>query len=109
MRCARPSPPSSPTALQAAAAAGKFAAMPDERSKAFFGTNCIYNPATSELLVEFTVYRIRLDPVTPSGRPYAYIYDGVPQAVADAFLDDRENGEFYNSDIRGIYSFTRIE
>jgi len=83
--------------------------MPNDRTKAFFGTNCIYNPATEELLVEFMVYRKSLDPLTPSGRPYTYIYDEVPEAVADAFLDDRQNGEFYNAFIRGIYAFTRIE
>jgi len=83
--------------------------MPDTRSKAFFGTNCIYNAVTEELLVEFTVYRKKLDPLTPSGRPYTYIYDDVPAAVAADFLDDKENGEFFNSDIRGLYDFTRIE
>jgi len=83
--------------------------MPDARSKAFFGTNCIYNTVTEELLVEFTVYRKKLDPVTPSGRPYVYIYDDVPEATADEFLDDKENGEFFNASIRGIYAFTRIE
>ena len=96
-------------ALHAAACRATIPAMPDARSKAFFGTNCIYNAATEELLVEFTVYRKKLDPVTPSGRPYVYIYDDVPEAIADEFLDDKENGEFYNESIRGIYDYTRIE
>lgn len=83
--------------------------MPDERPKAFFGPNCFYVAGTEELVVEFLVYRKRLWPLEPSGRPYIYKYDDVPEAVADAFLDDKENGEYYNSDIRGVYNYTRLE
>ena len=79
------------------------------RPKAFFGPNCFYVAATEELVVEFTVYRQRLAPLTPAGRPYIYRYDDVPEAVADTFLDDLENGEYYNSDIRGEYPYTRLE
>jgi hypothetical protein len=35
------------------------------------------------------------------------MYHSVPQAVADAFLDDNCNGEYYNIVIRDHYTFTR--
>jgi len=67
-----------------------------------------YNAATGKLLVVFNVYRKRLTPFYPSGRPYVYRYNDVPEAVADTWLDDAGNGEYYNASIRGVYSFTRI-
>lgn len=82
--------------------------MTTTRAKAFFSDGCTYDAANEQLTVEFTVYRKRVNPQTPSGRPYKYIYDEVPISISEAFLNDNENGEFYNSDIRSEYDFTRI-
>lgn len=67
-----------------------------------------YDAATEQLTVTFTVFRKRVAPLIPSGKPYAYRYDDVPEAVADTWLDDEGNGEYYNSTIRNAYDFTRL-
>mgnify|MGYP004454369159 CR=1 FL=1 len=83
--------------------------MPALRPKAFFTDGCSYDAATEKLTVEFTVFRKRVFPLNPSGKPYKYIYDEIPLATSEAFLNDAENGEYYNASIRGLYTFTRIE
>jgi len=66
-----------------------------------------YNAATKLLSVGFTVYRKSVAPLSPSGKPYRYHYFNVPVAVADTFILDRENGEYYNANIRGKFAFYR--
>ena len=83
--------------------------MPNERPKAFFSDGCFYDAATEILHVEFTVYRKRLAPLTPSGRPYIYEYEEVPLAISEAFLNDDEDGTFYNAYIRAEYEFNRLQ
>ncbi len=78
------------------------------RSKMAYDPDCTYDAATQVLTVIWTVFRKGVAPLKPSGRPYEYTYTNVPEAVADSFLDDRGNGEYYNAVIRGHYTFTRI-
>ena len=83
--------------------------MADDRPKAFYSDGCTYDAANEILHVEFTVFRKRLAPLTPSGRPYIYEYEEVPLAIAEEFLNDEEDGTFYNELIRDEYDFTRIQ
>ncbi len=85
-----------------------FDPMPGLRPKMSDDPNSSYNAATAQLLVVFNIYRKRLTPFYPGGRPYVYRYNDVPEAVADLWLDDAGNGEYYNANIRGVYDFTRI-
>jgi|TARA_R100000093_G_scaffold68757_1_gene40550 hypothetical protein len=77
------------------------------RPKAFFSQGCFYNATTKDLLCHFTLWKQTPPFGGIDGSPYIYWYHNVPQAVADAFLDDEENGEYYNYVIRGHYTFTR--
>ena len=66
-----------------------------------------YDAAEEELTVEFFLGKWRAVP-PPTGRPYLYVYDEVPAAVWSAWVVAEYSGAFFNSDIRPIYSFSRI-
>jgi hypothetical protein len=83
-------------------------AMARLRPKMSFDPNCEYNAATKVLTITFTVFKKGLQMHGNTGRPYIYDYAVVPQAVADAFLDDKGNGEYYNEHIRNDYTYTRL-
>ena len=61
--------------------------MPSSVIRSFF-----YDPETSELWITFV-----------SGR--RYVYADVPQDVFDAFKASPSRGTFFNSEIRGDYSY----
>lgn len=73
-----------------------------------FYAGCEYNAATKDLLVMFTVWRKAYTSNPKNGKPYHYRYFNVPVAVAASFLNDNENGEYYNYVIRNHFSFERI-
>jgi hypothetical protein len=78
------------------------------RPKAFFNVGCRYDSGTQDLLCHFTLWKQTPPFGGIDGSPYQYNYHFVPQAVADAFLDDKCNGEYYNAVIRDHYTFTRF-
>lgn len=77
-----------------------------------FSFMCDYFPASEILVVEFTAYRKALARPPLDGRPYVYVYENVPEELADLWFDEDCDGVDYNFLIRGqpgpIYPFTRI-
>ncbi len=73
-----------------------------------FYAGCEYKPESKKLFVMFTVWRKSYTSNPKNGKPYHYRYFDVPAVVAAAFLDDKENGEYYNYVIRNHFSFGRI-
>lgn len=69
---------------------------------------CYYLSGTQLLFVEFTVYKAGGKRFAPNGKPYQYLYHNVPQTLAEDWLDDKCNGETYNSSIRDSYAHTRV-
>ncbi len=73
-----------------------------------YDEDCSYDDATQVLTVVWTVFKKSISFGATSGRPYEYTYANVPESVADSFLDDRGNGEYFNVVIRDHYTATRI-
>ncbi len=73
-----------------------------------FYAGCEYDVASKELLVMFTVWRKTFTSFPKDGKPYHYKYYNVPILVAASFLNDNENGEYFNIVIRPNYTFLRL-
>jgi len=83
------------------------------RPKCCFTENCDYVAASQRLIVEFFGYKKSLSAPPFTGKPYLYVYEDVPQAVADHWFSIDCDGEWYNYNIRGQpsslgYDFVRI-
>ena len=84
-----------------------------DRPKCCFTANCDYVAASQRLIVEFFGYKKSLSAPPFTGKPYLYVYEDVPQAVADHWFSIDCDGEWYNYNIRGQpsslgYDYVRI-
>lgn len=60
-----------------------------------------YDPLTSTLEIQF----VSRKPGQPGG---VYSYSGVPQSVYENLMKTESVGMYFGSNIKGVYSFTKI-
>jgi hypothetical protein len=67
-----------------------------------------YDSGSHQLHIDFSVNRID-GKKKKKEVPVRYIFDDVPAPLHGAFMDAKSKGAFFHSNIKGFYSFTRVE